>query len=1004
MTSIYYAFVGRSELEDAASVAGAWDALCARVAAMGFQSILVPDLSRLGADALDQGLAGMAATCQRYQLFFMMDLAPDHFAARAGQIAEGGERLLAWSNAGVAGFRCLAPAALAPEDWRVLVAAVHAQQPECCFMAWTPGMGIEQVSRLAEAGFEAAFLSLPWWDYRSSWLAEEHNRLHTDMAVVAPVEDPGNGPADRALQDPRHAMRALWTATFVGGGMLIPMGFEDLVGEQAVAQANRRVAQRRGQDQGLQQLSGPWADVTALFRSGGSATLLLVNPDSREPATLDWPALRSRLPHSYTVSDDGTNGLPEVLPACGWHVATVSPARTVKQSGNLKGKQLKTVTAALQAARIMIEHITPNVEQGRYPVKRTLGEPVQVQADIFMDGHDRIAASLLWRAMDEVKWRELAMEPLGNDRWQAQFVPDRLGRYMYGVRAWLDTWGTYCDALRKKFMAGQEVSLEIEEGRQLIRAALERARDNMPFTANVLVSTQEALGRPLTSEESRAAQIDLLLSEALADAMYAADHRPFEINSNVVYPLAVERREARFAAWYELFPRSQSPTPGVHGTLQDVVARLPAIRDMGFDVVYFPPIHPIGLRNRKGKNNATEAAAGDPGSPYAIGSQDGGHEEIHPELGTLDDFRELVHAAREQGLEIAMDFAIQCAPDHPWLTQRPEWFDWRVDGSLRYAENPPKRYEDIVNPDFYSPHASAAQRAALWRALRDVVLFWANQGVQTFRVDNPHTKPLPFWEWLIAEVQGVHPQTIFLSEAFTRPKLMYRLAQLGFSQSYTYFTWRNGKQELIDYLTELSTPPVADFFRPNFFVNTPDINPYFLQNSGRPGFLIRAVLAATTSGLWGVYNGFELCEARAIPGKEEYLDSEKYELRSWDWNRPGNIVAEITRLNQIRRGNPALQSHLGIRFHLVDNDQILFFSRTTPERDNVVLVAISLDPHGSQGGTLELPLWQWNMPDTATVQVQDLFDDHRFSLSGKYQRITLTPERPFAVWSLLPPV
>ena len=494
-------------------------------------------------------------------------------------------------------------------------------------------------------------------------------------------------------------------------------------------------------------------------------------------------------------------------------------------------------------------------------------------------------------------------------------------------------------------------------------------------------------------------QVEALLTEELAAAVAEVVEPAFETMATEEYPLCIERHEAMFSSWYELFPRSQGPDEHTHGTLQDVISRLPDIRRMGFDVLYFPPIHPIGMRNRKGRNNSLQAEPGDPGSPYAIGSEAGGHDAVHPELGTLDDFRDLVAAARRNGMEIALDFAIQCSPDHPWLKEHPDWFNWRVDGSLKHAENPPKRYEDIVNPDFYSPLASTPRQAALWRALRDIVIFWVQQGVRIFRVDNPHTKPLPFWEWMLGEVRDRYPDTLFLSEAFTRPAMMYRLAKLGFSQSYTYFTWRNTKYELTEYLLELNKAPVRDFFRPNFFVNTPDINPWFLQTSGRPGFLIRAVLAGTLSGNWGMYNGFELCVGEPVPGKEEYLDSEKYQFRKWDMNAPGNIIAEITRLNRIRRSHPALQSHLGIQFHPVDNDRILFYSRQSSDGDSIVLVAVSLDPHHAQAGRLELPLGSWGVPEDARLTLQDLFEDRRFQVQGRWQHIELTPERPFVLWA-----
>jgi starch synthase (maltosyl-transferring) len=417
---------------------------------------------------------------------------------------------------------------------------------------------------------------------------------------------------------------------------------------------------------------------------------------------------------------------------------------------------------------------------------------------------------------------------------------------------------------------------------------------------------------------------------------------------------------------------------------------------MGFDVLYLPPIHPIGRTNRKGRNNSLTAEPGDPGSPYAIGGDDGGHDAVHPELGTLDDFRRLIAAAADAGLEIALDFAIQCSPDHPWLRRHPDWFRWRPDGSIQFAENPPKKYEDIVNVEFYADDAANAE---LWTALRDVVVFWIEQGIRIFRVDNPHTKPLPFWEWLIADVRARHPDVILLSEAFTRPKMMYRLAKIGFSQSYTYFTWRNTKQELTDYLTELTTTAAADYFRPHFFVNTPDINPWFLQQAGRPGFLVRAVLAATLSGLWGMYSGFELCEAAALPGREEYLDSEKYQLRVRDDRAPGDIVDEITRLNRIRKAHPALHSHLGVKFYNAYNDQIILYGKMHRIHGAMVLVAVNLDPHHPQEATFELPLWEWGLPDHGSLSAVDLMRDHRFVWTGKLQRVRLDPaDLPFAIW------
>ncbi|WP_122870772.1 alpha-amylase family glycosyl hydrolase, partial [Pseudomonas viridiflava] len=457
------------------------------------------------------------------------------------------------------------------------------------------------------------------------------------------------------------------------------------------------------------------------------------------------------------------------------------------------------------------------------------------------------------------------------------------------------------------------------------------------------------------------------------------------------------RELAQFASWYELFPRSITDDKARHGTFNDVHSRLPMIRDMGFDVLYFPPIHPIGRAHRKGPNNSLTAGPDDPGSPYAIGSEDGGHEAIHPQLGSREDFRRLVAAAADHGLEIALDFAIQCSQDHPWLKQHPGWFSWRPDGTIRYAENPPKKYQDIVNVDFYAPDAIPG----LWLELRDIVLGWVEEGVKIFRVDNPHTKPLPFWQWMIGEVRSQHPDVMFLAEAFTKPAMMARLGKVGYSQSYTYFTWRNTKAELSEYFTQLNEVPWRDCYRPNFFVNTPDINPRFLHESGRPGFLIRAALATMGSGLWGMYSGFELCEAAPIPGKEEYLGSEKYEIRVRDFTAPGNIIAEIAQLNRIRRQNPALQTHLGLKLLNAWNDNILYFGKRSADGSNFVLVAVNLDPHNVQEANFELPLWEMGLPDDAVTSGEDLMTGHRWNWYGKVQWMRIDPSyQPFGIWRI----
>lgn len=648
---------------------------------------------------------------------------------------------------------------------------------------------------------------------------------------------------------------------------------------------------------------------------------------------------------------------------------------------------------AMGRPRIAIEAVTPSVDDGRFPVKTIVGRPVEVEADVFGDGHEVLKADIVWRPVGAADWRRAPMKLLINDRWSGAFTPDAIGRHEYAVEAWWDDFGTFRRDLTKKRDAGLDVKLETDEGLMMLEEQAAAApASEARAVADIVLRTRTA---------DTTARVAELLSSATAAAAKAADPRAHATRT-ATFPLEVERKAAGFASWYELFPRSESGDPTRHGTFRDVIRRLPQIRDMGFDVLYFPPIHPIGKTNRKGPNNTLTPGPGDPGSPYAIGSDAGGHDALHPELGSLEDFRALVKAAAEHDLEIALDFAIQCSPDHPWLKEQPGWFKWRPDGSMKYAENPPKKYQDIVNVDFYGPEA----QPGLWEALRDVVLFWASEGVKTFRVDNPHTKPFPFWEWMIEEVKQKHPDAIFLSEAFTRPKVMYRLAKVGYGQSYTYFTWRNHKAELEQYMTELTTTAPKDFFRPNFFVNTPDINPFFLQTSGRPGFLIRAALATTLSGLWGMYNGFEICESAPLPGKEEYLDSEKYQVRIRNWNQPGNIIQEITRLNRIRRENPALQSHLGVKFYNCFDDQILYYGKSRPSADgagteDMILCFVTLDPNVERTAGYEVPLWEFGLPDGGTVAVEDLMRRNSFTLTGKNQSIYVNPhELPFHVWRL----
>ena len=593
-------------------------------------------------------------------------------------------------------------------------------------------------------------------------------------------------------------------------------------------------------------------------------------------------------------------------------------------------------TGGLAAKRFYIEDIYPVVDGGRFAVKRIAGDVIEVWADVVRDGHEMIAVALRWRARAKTPskaaskttcktaWRRVSMRLHGNDRWTAHFTPLEPGDYVYQIEAWTDQFATWRRDFLLKREAGQVGTLEALEGAALLTTAT-------PANAEA-----ECVIARYRDDFLRSGDAETLLSEELAAAMARSEAR-YDLTRSELLPLVVDRPLAGAGAWYEIMPRSQGATPGQHGTFADCIARVPDIAALGFDVLYLTPIHPIGRTNRKGRNNAVRAARGDPGSPYAIGSPEGGHDAIHPELGTLDDFRALMAACRAHGMEIALDFAVQCSPDHPWLDEHPDWFRRRPDGTIHFAENPPKKYEDIVNPDFRGAHADA-----LWIALRDIVLFWAREGVRVFRVDNPHTKPLPFWEWLIREVKSEFPDAIFLSEAFTRPKLMKALAKLGFSQSYTYFTWRTGKEELQAYLAEITRYPEREYFRPNFFVNTPDILPFHLQ-AGEPWmFKARLALAATLSGSYGIYNGFELLEHEPIPGKEEYLDSDKYEIKIRDWNAPGNIKDYVAWINRLRRANPALLQTSNLSFAQVDSPQVMGFVKESVDRRNAVAVAVAL--------------------------------------------------------------
>jgi len=928
------------------------------------------------------------------------------------------ERLTEWASAGIVGFRCLRPAESGGAFWEAVIGAVRKATPETLFIAWTPGTPADALPDLAGRGFDYAASSLPWWNFKASWWAEETHRLTAVAPLLMSPEAPFGARlaaerTDRAAAR-QSSRRALRFAALSGAAWMMPMGFEhgamhhmsSSTGEADLAEAQRRrprfdlsdvVREVNAERVALGAfaaapplvLSAPGAPVVLLREAGrgGERQLVMANPWLRRATVVSAAQITGLLPRPGSLPPDALNadgGLrlgPGEVRSMPIHDAV--PVRLSTDGGT------QSALDATHAPRIAIEAVRPSVDDGRFPVKRIVGQAVDVTADVFTEGHGKIAVRLLWRTADEEAWRELPMKHSVNDIYKATFVPDRVGRHYYCIEAWVDHFEAFRDEIAKKHAAGVNITLERQEGMEMLEAAQAalsgESRDALAAITARIAATDDAEAVALfIAPETRA-----LMSEA--------DPRPFRYRTPP-YALESERRGAGFSAWYEIFPRSQSGSADRHGTFRDVIKVLPRIRDMGFDVLYFTPIHPIGQKNRKGRNNTLTPGPEDVGSPYAIGSEIGGHDALHPELGTLEDFRALVRAAAEHGLELALDFAIQCSPDHPWLKEHPEWFDYRPDGSIKYAENPPKKYEDIVNVDFYKPGAMPS----LWIALRDVVLFWVSQGVKLFRVDNPHTKPLPFWEWMIGEVRARDPEVVFLSEAFTRPKVMYRLAKIGYSQSYTYFTWRNSAWEMREYLEELNREPVRDFFRPHFFVNTPDINPTFLQTSGRPGHLIRAALASTLSGLWGVYNGFELCEATPVaPGKEEYLDSEKYEIKVWDYDRPGNISAEITQLNRIRRENPALQTHLGTTFLNTNHDSILAYVKMTPDGENAVLVVVSMHPSQAMETHFELPQRAMGLPNGAPLLAENLMQGGEEAWGGTHRHIRLDPHSmPFAIWRL----
>jgi starch synthase (maltosyl-transferring) len=931
--------------------------------------------------------------------------------ARTAMLAYFRDVVRHYAQLGIRGFRCDAAYKVPAPVWAELRAAARAVDPQIVFAAENLGASMDAVLALRSAGFDYLFNSSKWWDFSSPWLLEQYERFrHIAPSIAFPEShDTPRLAAERdgmpvAELENEYKFRYLFAA-FFSSGVMIPIGYEygfdrafDVVMTRPehwqaprfdisgfIAQVNAmKAAVPALNEEGPERAILSESNALALLRretAGGGAALALLNPSDAE-TSVDARALLPAL--------DGADALVDVTPPNGKRRPFGEEQRLVLRphelrvfaapvsSPNGKRRLAGAAEAVTHARAVVIEGVWPEIDAGRHPVKRIVGERFEVQADVFREGHDLIAGVLKFRERGASAWRETPLEPLDNDRWRGAFTLERNARYVYTLEAWPDLFGTWRHDVERKREAGQAIDLELIEGRALVDAA--RARASEADRARLDAALRDADARAGAGE--RAA---VLLAPELAAVMARAPDRSRATVYARELEVIADRSAARFAAWYEMFPRSQAAAPGAHGTFADAAKRLPAIRAMGFDVVYLPPIHPIGHAFRKGKNNSLDPRPDDPGSPWAIGNGDGGHTSVHPQLGTLEDFERFVQAARANDLEVALDYALQASQDHPYVREHPEWFQFRPDGSIKYAENPPKKYQDIVNFDWFGANATP-----LWTELRDVIEFWVGHGVRTFRVDNPHTKPFDFWEWMIGDVQSRHPDVLFLAEAFTRPKVMKALAKRGFSQSYTYFTWRNFKDEIRAYVEELAYSEMAEYYRPNFWPNTPDILPPFLQSGGRPAFRIRLVLAATLASLYGIYSGYELCENAALAGREEYADSEKYELKHRDFAAPGNIVADVTRINAIRRENPALHDWRNVRFLRADHENVLFYAKSAGT--NTLLIAVNLDPAHAASVALHLPLGDLGIREGETFACEELLGGERFMWRGAVQTLTLDPK------------
>jgi starch synthase (maltosyl-transferring) len=936
----------------------------------------------------------------------LAELDYDERPERAALIAYMADIVRSYAALGVRGFRCDAAYKIPGEVWAELIATARAVEPGVLFAAENLGAPVEAVQQLRSAGFDYLFNSAKWWDFRAPWLLDQYDRFRSIAPSIAFPESHDTprvaseltGRTDAQIEA-EYRFRYLFAA-FFSSGVMLPRGYDygyvrhvDVVLTRPTWREAPRfdlgpyVTQVNAMKAGLpalnaegpqRSLTAPDAEVVALLRTldtGSAFTLALINPDPANDATLDADTVLAHVGAAVDV----TPGVAPLVLEPGARI--VLGPRTIRVFANAPvTSERAPATAAephVDARPVVIENPAPMIDGGRHAIKRIAGDHVDVEADIFRDGHDAIAAVVKLRERGSTAWRESPMHHVDNDRWRGTFRLDRNARYEYTIEAWPDAFATWRHEVSAKRDAGRRIALEITEGRALIAAAARRA----PASEHARVTALLAEFDALDAEGPRA---DLLLAEGTAALMARLPDRSHATELPHPLPAIADRRAAQFGAWYEFFPRSQGTTPGVSGTFADAAKRLPDIRAMGFDVVYLPPIHPIGYAFRKGRNNGLEPAPSDPGSPWAIGNADGGHTAVEPALGTLEDFDRFVAAAHANGIEVALDYALQCSPDHPYVRDHPEWFSFRPDGSIKYAENPPKKYQDIVNFNWFGPSAPA-----LWNELRDIVTFWIGHGVRIFRVDNPHTKPFAFWAWVIDEIRTSDPDVLFLAEAFTRPKVMNELAKIGFSQSYTYFTWRNFKGELTDYLIELAHTELAEYYRPNFFTSTPDILPPFLQTGGRPAFRIRLILAATLSSLYGIYSGFELCESDALPGREEYADSEKYEIKVRDWNAAGNIKADIAALNRLRREHPALQDWRNVRFLPADHDNVLFYAKSSGS--DTLLIAVNLDPFHVADVRVQLPLADLGIAPDASFAARDLLGGERSMWRGAEQQLRLDP-------------